>query len=203
MTVNAVGDPQALVGSAFHALADAVEARGPQLLEQPSLCTGWTVGHVLAHVTMAARYSPAEFGAELVAVGYDFEILSQTIAARDAARTLEDVLADLRAETMATWVPPGGGPIGALTHVVIHGLDVTAANGMPRSAPDAAAVAVLDALTGGGVAAHFGVDASEFRLTATDLGWHHGDGVDLTASAGDLILALAGRPRPGIPLPRV
>ena len=96
------------------------------------------------------------------------------------------MLADLRAETMATWVLPGGGPIGALTHVVIHGLDVTAANGC-RSAPDAAAVVVLDVLTGGGVAAHFGVDASEFRLTATDLGWHHGDGAGPHGFGGRLI----------------
>jgi len=51
----------------------------------PSLCAGWQVRHVVGHVTMPARLTPEQFGAELAAARGDFGVLSDTVADRDAA----------------------------------------------------------------------------------------------------------------------
>ena len=68
---------------------------------------------------------------------------------------------------------------------------------MDRTCDDDACRLVLDSLAGD-AAAHFGMDASGHMLRATDLDWQHGAGDPLDVSSADLILALAGRPRPSI-----
>jgi uncharacterized protein (TIGR03083 family) len=191
-------DIQALVGPQLARLADALRAV-PMLADEPSLCAGWTTRHVLAHMTMAARYDGPAFHAQLAAVGYDFDRLSESIARRDATLPFERLLDDLGSDTMAGWAPPVGGAIGALTHAVIHGLDLTSANGLDRTSDDDACRVVLDTLATD-AANHFQVDASGHLLRATDLDWQHGTGELVEVSAADLILALAGRPRPRIDL---
>ncbi|MEI2778069.1 MAG: maleylpyruvate isomerase family mycothiol-dependent enzyme [Tetrasphaera sp.] len=188
------------VGPAFLALADALEAAGEGIADRPSLCEGWTVGHVIAHVTMAARYDAPAFQREVAADGYDFDVLSNRIAERDRRRPFADLVADLRSPVMAQWTPPGGGPIGALTHVVVHGLDITEAVGLPRTADDTATTIVLKSLVTDGVAESFGRSAALHSLYATDLDLTLGAGARIEANAADLILALANRPRPGVDL---
>ena len=186
---------QALVGPQLHSLARLLADQPPSVADAPSLCDGWAVKHVVAHMTMAARYDPPAFMAELAAAGHDFETLSEQVARRDGDRPFASLLDDLRSDTMAAWAPPGGGPTGALTHAVIHGLDITGALDLRRTADDQATRLVLDTLTGG-VAGHFGVDLSGRALAATDLDWTFGSGTPMLATAGDLVLALAGRAGP-------
>ena len=190
---------QALVGPQFAALADALANQPSTVADTPSLCEGWAVKNVVAHMTMAARYDAPAFARELAAAGSDFNVLSETVARRDGNLPFARLLADLRSDTMAVWAPPGGGAMGALSHVVIHGLDITTAIGLPRTADDEATQIVLTAMTSG-VADHFGTDPSGRLLRATDLDWQFGEGAPINASAADLVLALAGRPRPGLDL---
>jgi uncharacterized protein (TIGR03083 family) len=189
-------DIQARVGPQLARLADTL-AGVSEHADAASLCDGWTVRHVLAHMTMAARYPEAAFMAELEAASFDFDRLSNTIADRDSRLPYQQLLDDLRSDTMAEWAPPGGGALGALTHAVIHGLDITSALGIARTSDDDAFRVVLDLLMADG-GARFGVDASGHRYRATDLDWQHGVGDPIDATAADLVLALAGRPRPGI-----
>ncbi len=193
-------DVQAMVGPQFAALADALADQPSTVADSPSLCEGWAVKNVVAHMTMAARYDGPAFMRELAAAGNSFDALSETVARRDGNLPFADLLQDLRSETMALWAPPGGGAMGALSHVVIHGLDITSALGLSRTADDDATRNVLDAMVNGGVAARFGTDPSGRLLRATDLDWRFGDGQPVDASAADLVLALAGRPRPGLDL---
>jgi len=193
-------DVQALVGPQLAALADALEAQPPEAGDRPSLCDAWSVRAVLAHMTMADRYDGPAFQRQLEAAGHDFRTVSDTIALRDAKLPMDELLAGLRSETMARWAPPGGGAAGALSHAVIHGLDITTALGLPRTASDEATRAVLDTLPSAGVHRHFGTDVDGRRLRATDLDWSFGDGEEVSAEAGELVLALAGRPRPGLEL---
>jgi hypothetical protein len=95
----------------------------------------------------------------------------------------------------------------ALTHVVIHGLDVTVPPRAPRCSPDQTIRVVLDNLTAGGGHAHFGTVINGRRRQASDLVWSHGSGQVLRGAAADLALALCGRAVPtgrleGGPLPR-
>ena len=185
---------QSLVGPQLRSLADALEGSDP---DAPSLCQGWQVRHVVAHLTMAARYDEQAFGAELAAVGFDFAALSETVARRDAARDWPSLLADLRSDVLAGFAMPGGGALGALTHAVIHGLDITVALGLPRTSDDAAVRLVLDALVVD--PSPFGIGLDGWHLQATDLDWEHGTGTTVAAPAEELVLALANRPR-GLPL---
>jgi uncharacterized protein (TIGR03083 family) len=189
-------DLQPAIAAEFLALADLLEPATGAQWATPSLCEGWRVREVIAHMTMAARYSEEEFMTELRHCGFDFSRLSNQIAARDGRLPARDLVASLRADVMHHWTPPGGGVHGALNHVVIHGLDVTVPLAVPRRTPDQTIRVVLDDLTAGGVQEHFGTRIDGRSLQATDLDWSYGSGPALRGAAEDLALALCGRSVP-------
>ncbi|OHV36124.1 hypothetical protein BCD49_20810 [Pseudofrankia sp. EUN1h] len=190
------GNLQLLVADGYLTLADLLGSVPEEAWETPSLCAGWRVREVVAHLTMAARYSPDAFLAELRVRDFDFPRLSDELAGRDAALPTAELVANLRSDVMRHWTPPGGGSLGALTHVVIHGLDVTVPLDVPRRFPDEAMAVVLDALAKDGGSRHFGVDAAGRSLSATDLDWSSGAGPPLRGPAEDLALVLSGRRLP-------
>lgn len=181
-----------LLGSSYAALADALDDIDAARWAEPSLCEGWSIANVVAHLTMAARYDEAAFSAELAADGYDFQTMSDRLAVRDGSLPAADLLANLRSETMATFAMPGGGLLGSLSHVVIHGLDATWPLGLGRTCPDDAARVVLDGLAATSPTM-FGVDLDGRALRATDLDWSHGQGRPGEADAATLLLAMSGR----------
>ena len=183
-------DHQQWVAPTLGGLADLLAAAPGATWDAASLCEGWQVRHVVAHVTMPARLTPELFGAEMAAAGGDFGVLSDTVAARDSALPAAELVAQLRSPGLHAWQPPGGGAAGALSHAVIHSLDITIALGVPPVAPADAVVAVRDLLTES-EGAWFGVDLSGVRLEAMD------------ADAGAVVALLAGRTLPdGRSLPR-
>jgi uncharacterized protein (TIGR03083 family) len=197
-----VTDLQSWVAPTCEGLADLLAAAPAAAWDVPSLCEKWQVRHVVAHVTMPARLTPAQYGAELAAAGGDFGALSDTVALRDGSRPVAEQLAELRSPVLHAWQPPGGGAAGALSHAVIHSLDVTVALDRPAVAPDEAVVAVLDQLTAAD-GAWFGVDLTGVRLEAPDTGWSWGTGEVVRADAGSLLALLSGRTLPdGRALPR-
>lgn len=189
-------DLQPVVAAEFLALADLLGSATQAQWDTPSLCAGWRVREVIAHMTMAARYPEDKFMAELRRCGFDFGRLSNEIASRDAGLPTSELLANLRSEVMQHWTPPGGGYHGALNHVVIHGLDVTVPLGVPRRSPDDTIRIVLDDLTTGGVHQHFGTSIEGRSLQATDLDWSYGSGPALHGKAEDLALLLCSRTVP-------
>ena len=197
---------QPAVAAEFASLAGLLAVISEAQWDTPSMCRGWRVREVVAHMTMPARYSQEEFMTELSRCEFDFTRLSNELASRDASRPADELVASLRSGIMQRWTPPGGGYHGALTHVVIHGLDVTVPLGAPRP-PDQTIRIVLDNLTADGGHAHFGTVINGRRFQATDLDWSHGSGQVLRGAAADLALALCGRTVPagrleGEPLPR-
>jgi len=190
---------QPLVAAELASLAAALEPLPTDRWDAPSLCTGWRVRELVAHVTMAARYGPDAFRAELAADGFDFAALSDRIAHRDGTLDPSVLVADLRSDALARFAPPGGGFAGALTHVVVHGLDATVALDLDRAASDDATRVVLDGLTTGGGHAHFGTDPEGLHLRTTDFDWSFGTGTALDAPASTIVLALCGRRVPRAP----
>ena len=168
-------DLQSWVAPTYDGLADLLAAAPAETWDAPSLCEKWQVRHVVAHVTMPVRLTPERFGAEMAAAGGDFAVLSDTVAARDASLPLADQLDALRSALLHAWQPPGGGAAGALSHAVIHSLDVTVALDRPAVAPTEAVIAVLDQLTAAN-GAWFGVDLTDVRLEAADTDWSWGSG---------------------------
>ncbi|SDC87396.1 TIGR03083 family protein [Geodermatophilus telluris] len=195
-------DPQSWVAPTCDGLATLLAAAPAETWDAPSLCADWQVRHVVAHVTMPARLTPEQFGAEMAAAGGDFTRVSDTVAARDASLPIATHLDALRSPVLHAWQPPGGGAAGALSHAIIHSLDVTVALGRPPVAPVEAVVAVLDHLAAAD-GAYFGIDLTGVRLEATDTDWSRGSGDVVRADSGALLALLSGRTLPdGRSLPR-
>ena len=150
----------AAIADEYLALADLLEAAGPPVWDAPSLCEGWRTREVVAHVTMPARYDgPGLHGG----AGGRGRRLHPPVehgggARRRAARAR--LLADLRSEVLHGWQPPGGGMDGALTHCVIHGLDIVEAVPLADRVPDDRILRVLSLVAGPGGPNLFGTDLS-------------------------------------------
>lgn len=161
-----------------------------------SLCAGWTVHELLAHTTMPFRYSLPRVVLELVKARGDFDRMADRRARADAARLAPaELLESLRDNVDHPWAPPGGGPLGALSHDVIHGLDAAVALGLEQHVSRERVVTVLGGL-GPKHLASFGTDLDGVELRATDADWSHGSGAPVRGRAQDLLLAVCGRPVP-------
>ncbi len=110
-------------------LAGLLSGLPAQTWDAPTLCAGWRVREVVAHMTMPFRYSTRQFLTELGKARGNFTRMADRCAKRDAALPPGELAAALRDNAGHPWKPPGGGLEGALVHDVIHGLDITAAQG--------------------------------------------------------------------------
>jgi uncharacterized protein (TIGR03083 family) len=165
--------------------------------DAPTLCAGWRVREVVAHITMPFRYSAPRFMVELARSRGRFNQMADRVARRDAASLSPgDLAGAVRSNIGHPWKPPGGGFSGALAHDVIHGLDITVPLGLPFAVPEERLRRVLPASLAERSVRYFGTELSGIELRATDLDWSLGSGAPLTGAAQDLLLALCGRKLP-------
>jgi uncharacterized protein (TIGR03083 family) len=177
-------------------LADVLGGLPAADWDRPTLCAGWRVREVVSHITMAYRISAPRFVAGMIRAGGNFNRYADRQARHDASTLTPAELVDcLRQNVDNPWKPPGGGFEGALSHDVIHGLDMTVALGIDRQVPHDRLQYVLGALQPRHVK-YFGVDLSDVQLQATDLSWTFGNGRPLTGTAQDLLMVLSGRRLP-------
>jgi uncharacterized protein (TIGR03083 family) len=161
-----------------------------------TLCAGWRVREVVAHMTMPFRYSTTRFFIEVVKARGNFNRMADRCARRDATVQPGQLVATLRDNERNPWKPPGGGFEGALTHDVIHGLDITVALGIDRRVPDEDLRIVLATITKPKSLKSFGADLSGIELRAEDMDWSFGTGTPVSGQAQDLALVLCGRRLP-------
>jgi uncharacterized protein (TIGR03083 family) len=173
-------------------LAVLLGALSPEQWISPSLCAGWRVRDVAAHMTMPFRTKRVAFMAGLVGAGFSFN----RFADRDA-RSISGALSQmelvelLRRNIDNPWQPPGGGSAGPLSHDVIHGLDITDPLGLAPAPADRIAMALASA--GPRQLRYFGVDLGGRRLTATDADVSIGDGTAVPLTAREILLVVTGR----------
>src|SRR5690349_679800 len=99
--------------------------------DEPTLCAGWRVREVVAHITMPFRYGRGRFALELARSRGRFNEMADRLARQDAAAMpVVELAAAVRSNTGHPWQPPGGGYTGALAHDLIHGLDITVPLGL-------------------------------------------------------------------------
>ena len=99
------------------------------------------------------------------------------------------------------WKPPGGGLAGALTHDIIHGLDITVPLGIERQVPPDRLGVLLAGLGSPKTLRFFGVDLSGVELRATDTdaavaGWAFGSDAARLASGSDAAGLASGSDSP-------
>jgi uncharacterized protein (TIGR03083 family) len=181
------------VAAELSELADLLATLPAAAWDAPSLCPGWRVREVVAHLTLPMHASAPVVVLGLLRARGRWDVLADQRARLDARRTPEQLLAALRAPRMQAWTPPGGGATGALVHAVVHGLDITEALGLDRRPPAARTRIVLDGLTERRSLSHFGVSLDGLQLRAEDLEWSYGSGRVVSAPAVDLTLVLSGR----------
>ena len=161
--------------------------------EAMTLCDGWRVREVVAHMTMPFRYSTAQFVYEVIRSRGNFNRMADRCARRDASISTRELAACLGENATNPWTPPGGGFNGALVHDVVHGLDITVALEVGRKIPQDRMRIVLDALTKPKTLKYFGTDLDGFELLADDIDWSFGSGSPVSGPAQELALVLCGR----------
>jgi uncharacterized protein (TIGR03083 family) len=162
----------------------------------PSLCSGWRTREVVAHMTMPFRFSGPRFFGEMARSRMNFARMADRVAQRDGQAPIGTVLEGWRTNEDYRWKPPGGGLKGALTHDVVHGLDITIPLGIEHPVGEPALRAVLDHATKPLSLKHFGLDLTGIRLEADDLEWSFGEGEPLRGRARHLLMVLMDRRLP-------
>lgn len=158
-----------------------------------SLCVGWRVREVVAHLNMTDTQTQEEFGAALAEAGGDINAAVDRTARDDVARFSDvELLAIQHSRVASRWTPGPGATQGALAHEVIHGLDITVPLGLPGPAPEVLAATVAGSTAEG--LAFFGVDLTGLRLTAVDSDLVLGDGPqDVPLPTATIVLIATGR----------
>jgi uncharacterized protein (TIGR03083 family) len=178
-------------------LADLLDGLSDQQWDTPSLCAGWRVREVVAHLTLAhMRPGRAALEAALARGSFD-EMVRATAVRRAAAAPRSTLVADLRAMVGSRRRAPLVTPLEPLVDVLVHGQDVALPLGLPRSMPVEAATAAATRVwtTGWPLSRAFHVRRrlSGLRLVADDVDWAVGDGVRVEAPVEALLLVLTGR----------
>ncbi|MEV6442013.1 maleylpyruvate isomerase family mycothiol-dependent enzyme [Amycolatopsis sp. NPDC051716] len=187
---------QELIAAERRELAALLGELPPSAWVKPSLCAGWRVAEVVAHMTMPFRFSTGRFVRELAKSGGRFNAMADRVGRREAAElSREALIASLRDNADHPWRPPGGGAEGALSHDVIHGLDITTALQLERRVPLERLEIIFAAMKAKQVK-YFGTELTGVSLRADDLDWSYGTGTPLTGAAQDLLLVLCNRRLP-------
>lgn len=164
--------------------------------ESPSLCAGWRIREVVAHMTMPFRYSLPQVILGVLRARGNFNRMADRAARRDAtALSSTDLVRQLQDNADTRWKPPGGGYQGALSHDVIHGMDITIALGIDRTVPEERVRVILESQTAKQIE-YFGVDLADVELRADNLDWSYGTGEMVTGHAQHLLMVLCGRRLP-------
>ncbi|RKS09639.1 uncharacterized protein (TIGR03083 family) [Nocardiopsis sp. Huas11] len=159
----------------------------------PSLCEGWSVHDVAAHLVDSARTTRIGFVRDLLRARLDFDRLNERGVARERGDGPADTLARMRAVVSRTSTPPA--PLNTrIVEEVVHGEDVRRPLGIGRAYPAEALVRALGVQIRTPVAYGGGKErAAGLRLEASDGEVALGEGPVVTGSTVDLLLALSGR----------
>ncbi|KOX12446.1 maleylpyruvate isomerase family mycothiol-dependent enzyme [Nocardiopsis sp. NRRL B-16309] len=188
-----MNDVWKLVHAERRALIADLSGLAPDRWSVPSLCEGWTVHDVAAHLVDSARTTRLGFVVDLLRARMDFDRLNERGIARERGGGPADTLARLREVASRTTTPPG--PLATrLVEEVVHGEDVRRPLGITRDYPTEAVVRALGVQVRTPVAFGGGRErAAGLRLDASDSDVDIGEGPVVSGGTLDLLLALSGR----------
>lgn len=174
--------------------ADLLSALTPDQLRTPSLCAGWTVHDVAAHLTTFLRFGQLKIYVGLVATAADFDRVNGWLTRRAARKTDAEIVELLRRHAGARTTVPRSGYDPVLADVVLHDLDIRVPLGIPREIPEERLAVAFDHLTTRASPGYaMGSRLDGLRCTATDTGWDRGTGLAVRGPAETLVLGIGGR----------
>lgn len=172
-------------------LADFLAALTPEQWETPSLCPGWTVRNVAAHLTQSAASWP-RMAVEAARSGFRFNRMIERVAREDQS-TPDEIVATLRGMIGGRRRPPGTAVADPLMDTLVHGQDIAVPLGLSRPIPVEPAVIAARRLWAMGFPFNAGKRWRGVRLVAEDAEFQVGEGDLVTGSISDVLLALSGR----------
>ena len=180
----------------IHAERRALAADLTDLSEEqwrtPSLCGGWSVHDVLAHMVATAKESPARFVTGLIGAGFNFDRFTSRRIAAERAGGPAATLAAFRAVETSTTAPPGP-TTSWLGEALVHAEDIRRPLGIRHEYPAEAVRQVTEFYAGSNVLIGGKRRVEGVTLQATDADWSRGSGPVVSGPALALMLATTGR----------
>ena len=185
-------DVMALARAEREDLLDLLGTLTPEQWRAPSLCAGWSVHDVVAHVLSYEELGPRQLAARFARGSFRFGRVNAVGLREYAGRSPAELTDLLRRHLTPTGLTAGLGGAIALTDGLIHHQDIRRPLGLPRAVP---AERVRPALrTALFAPVLLGVlRVGDVRLVATDLDWSFGRGPEVRGTAEALLMAVAGR----------
>ena len=174
------------------ALADDLAALTDEQWATPSLCEGWTVRDVLAHMTATTRISAATFFPKLISSGFSLKKMQGKDIGIERGTSPSETLSRFRSQVGSTTHPPGPRDTW-LGETLVHAEDIRRPLAVRHDYPPAAAAQVADFYKGSNLVIGAKKRISGLRLRATDTDWTHGDGPEVAGPIIALVSAMAGR----------
>ncbi|CAO5179224.1 Mycothiol-dependent maleylpyruvate isomerase metal-binding domain-containing protein [Frankia sp. AiPs1] len=176
-------------------IADLLDTLDDGQWNAPTLCDGWTVGHVAAHLLQPMLVGFGRFFLTALRYGGDTDRTIDHLTRRLRAMPRQTTTDLLRRHASDRVNPPRVGPMGPFAETCVHLRDITRPLGQDVDVPTTHWHLLLDYLAGPRPARALIQPgrADNLRLAATDIDWTHGFGLSVTGPAEALAMVLTGR----------
>jgi uncharacterized protein (TIGR03083 family) len=178
--------------------ADMFATLTPEQWRTPSLCSGWTVREVAAHLLepLETEVGTLKLLAYLVRYRGSLNRMVDETARKVAARPTDELVTGLRERASTRLTPPVIGPLGPMTDTCIHLRDAARPLGLDLCPPPASWRPALDFLVSKPATRGFipRDRLNGLRFIATDQDWRHGDGPEILGISEAIAMAVSGRP---------
>jgi uncharacterized protein (TIGR03083 family) len=175
-------------------LVDVLEDLSDQEWEHPSLCQGWTVRQVAAHVALQNTTWSALPRGVLEAIRHGgMNGAIHAMACRHAENPTGQIIAEIR-DRIGVWRPlPTVTYRDSAIDYLVHPQDIAIPLGRHLAMPSDAAVVAAGRVWTSTRMFHARKRFAGFRFVATDAVWVAGAGQEVTGPIGALLLLLTGR----------
>lgn len=173
-------------------LANDLADLDPAQWDTPSLCPGWTVRDIVAHLSATASLNPATFFLNMAKAGFSFDKFANAQIAKHRGPDPAATLSEFRDLQDSTSAPPGP-KTSWLGEVVVHGEDLRRPLGIAHTYSPGAVREVIDFFKGSNMLIGSKKRVAGLALKATDDDWRHGEGEAVEGPLLSLLLAMTGR----------
>jgi uncharacterized protein (TIGR03083 family) len=176
-------------------LANLLSDLSDEEWRQPSLCTGWTVRDVTAHLTLQEIGLRDVIGMLGMWRGSMDRTIQYAACRRAEALSTEQLIAEIRRTVGSRRHNLGVTYLETLIDILVHGQDIAIPLGRQQAMPPtAAAIATSRVLSMRWPPPPPLVrKLAGFRLSATDIQWSFGDGPEVHGPIAALLLVCCGR----------